>query len=98
MKRARLIRHVKVIDGLGNIVEAKMWQLASPTSDKPHGYKYSLVYISKGERVIGYDNAHRKGDHKHFRNSLEPYAFKTLKQLVRDFYDDIEKFKRGEEI
>ena len=25
--------------------------------DKPHGYKYSLVYIVKGERVIGYDNA-----------------------------------------
>lgn len=81
MKRARLIRHVKVIDELGNIVEAKMWRLASPTRDKPHGYKYSLVYISKGERVIGYDNAHGKGDHRHFRNSVAPYTFRTLRQL-----------------
>ena len=24
-----------------------MWHLANPTSDKPHGYKYSLVYIEK---------------------------------------------------
>ena len=98
MKRARLIRHVKVIDELGNIVEAKMWRLANPTRDKPHGYKYSLVYIVKSERVIGYDNAHGTGDHRHFRNSVAPYKFKTLKQLVRDFYDDIERFKRGEEI
>ena len=98
MKPARLIRHVKVIDELGNIVEAKMWRLTSPTGDKPHGYKYSFVYISKGERVIGYDNAHGKGDHRHFRNSVAPYKFRTLKRLARDFYDDIEKFKRGEEI
>jgi len=43
----------------------KIWQV--PVSeDKPHGYKYSLVYIVGGERLIGYDNAEGKGDHRHF--------------------------------
>ena len=50
-----LIRQVKVIEDNGNIIEVKMWQV-TPSTDKPHGYKYSLVYIVKNKRVIGYDN------------------------------------------
>jgi hypothetical protein len=42
--KAMLVNHVKVRDERGNIVETRMWQV-SPTPDKPHGYKYSLVYI-----------------------------------------------------
>ena len=61
LNKARLIRHIKVREDNGNIVEIKLWQV-DPSLDKPHGYKYSLVYIVKGERVIGYDNAERKGD------------------------------------
>ncbi len=42
--KARLIRHEKVVDELGNIVEIKMWQLQKPNPRKEAGYKYSLVY------------------------------------------------------
>jgi hypothetical protein len=31
--------------------------MASKSQRYPRGYKYSLVYIKNGERVIGYDNA-----------------------------------------
>ena len=48
--RAKLIRHDKVIDKLGNTVEIKMWKLPKATKDKPHGYKYSLFYIVDDER------------------------------------------------
>jgi hypothetical protein len=98
MKNARLIRHDKVVDELGNIVEVKMWSLLRPSKDKPHGYKYSLVYIAGGRRVIGYDNAESKGDHKHYGERELSYAFTTLRRLVTDFVADIEKFKRGEEL
>jgi hypothetical protein len=74
-----------------------MWEMMSPTADKPYGYKYSLVYIVNAVRVIGYDNAEGRGDHRHYRETERPYRFKRLRQLVADFYDDIEKFKRGEE-
>ena len=96
--KASLIRHVKGVDELGNIIEVKMWEMAAPTADKPYGYKYSLVYIVNGVRVIGYDNAEGRGDHRHYRDKERPYRFKSLSQLVADFYEDIEKFKRGEEL
>lgn len=95
--KARLIRHVKGVDELGNIIEVKMWEMAAPTADKPYGYKYSLVYIVNGVRVIGYDNAEGRGDHRHYGDTERPYRFKSVSQLVADFYNDIEKFKRGKE-
>lgn len=95
--KASLIRHVKGVDELGNVIEVKMWEIAAPTAGKPRSYKYSLVYIVDGVRVIGYDNAEGRGDHRHYRSTERPYRFKSLKQLVEDFYEDIEKFKRGEE-
>lgn len=73
-----------------------MWQLPEPTEDKPHGYKYSLVYIVNGKRVIGYDNAEYKGDHRHIKDMVEPYRFLSLKKTAADFYEDIERYKRGE--
>jgi hypothetical protein len=95
--KASLIRHVKGVDELGNIIEVKMWEIAALTADKVYSYKYSLVYIVNGVRVIGYDNAEGRGDHRHYRDTERPYRFKSLSQLVADFYEDIEKFKRGEE-
>jgi len=94
--RASLVRRIKVIDELENTIEIKMWQLPKATKDKPHGYKYSLVYVVGGKRIIGYDNAERKGDHRHIRETTEPYRFTSLKKLASDFYRDIERFKRGE--
>ena len=55
------------------------------------------VYIVDGVRVIGYDNAEGRGDHRHYRETERPYLFKGRSQLAADFYDDIEKYKRGEE-
>ncbi len=91
---SQLIRHVKVVEDDGGIVEIKMWQV-KPSKDKPHGFKYSLVYIVGGIRVIGYDNAEKQGDHRHYRDIFEKYEFRGLRQLAKDFYGDIEKYKKG---
>jgi len=34
----------------------KLWKLPETTKDRPQGYKYSLVYVVRDVRVIGYDN------------------------------------------
>lgn len=91
--KAKLIRHERVIDELGSTIEIKMWQLPRPTRDKLHSYKYSLVYILEGERVIGYDNAEGKGDHRHYRDREESYEFKDIDKLFEDFYKDIGRVK-----
>ena len=92
--KGKLVRHLKVREDTGNTIEVKLWRV-NPSFDKPHGYKYSLVYIVKGKRVIGYDNAEGKGDHRHYRDSEDSYKFKDLRTLVRDFYKDITKYKEG---
>jgi len=92
--RVKRIRHNKFRDDNGNIIEVKMWQV-TPSTEKPHGYKYSLVYIVKGKRVIGYDNAEGKGDHRHYMDNIKQYQFKDLRSLSKDFYRDIEKYKEG---
>ena len=92
--KANLVRHDKGYDEDDNIIEIKMWEVeASP--DKPHGYKYSLVYIVKGKRIIGYDNAERKGDHRHYGDRIELYRFESLEKLTKDFYLDIQKYREG---
>ncbi|WP_176231332.1 toxin-antitoxin system TumE family protein [Candidatus Hakubella thermalkaliphila] len=90
--KAKLIRPNKVYDEDGNIIEVKMWRV-DPSSDKFHGYKYSLVYIVGGERVIGYDNGEGRGDHRHYSNRMEPYKFRGLKKLTEDFYRDVERYR-----
>jgi hypothetical protein len=94
--KAWLIEHIKAPDEAGNTIEIKIWQLPAATEDKPHGYKYSYVYIVGKRRVIGYDNAEGRGDHRHVKGKVEPYSFVSIRKLTEDFYGDIEKYKRGE--
>jgi hypothetical protein len=94
--KAELVDHTKVIDESGNTIELILWKLPEPTKDRPHGYKYSLVYISDGERVIGYDNSEGKGDHIHIRGKERSYKFTDVRKLIQDFYNEIERFRRGE--
>jgi hypothetical protein len=91
--KSKLIIHNKAIDEYGNTVEIKLWAVEK-SPDKPHGYKYSLVYIANAKRVIGYDNAERKGDHRHCGESTEPYAFADIGQLIEDFYGAIVSYNR----
>ncbi|MBI4699446.1 MAG: hypothetical protein HY758_11240 [Nitrospirae bacterium] len=76
----------------GDIVEIRPWSV-DKSPDKPHGFKYSLVYIREGERIIGYDNAERKGDHRHYGDKTYPYEFKGIDKLFEDFFNDVRRFR-----
>lgn len=88
--RAELIYHEKLHNPDDSIIEIKIWSVPV-TPDKPHGYKYSLVYIKDGNRIIGYDNAEGKGDHRHYNDKEEPYTFESIRKLFKDFYHDIKE-------
>jgi hypothetical protein len=90
--RATLIHHTKVTDERGNTLEIKIWKLAKPTGDKPHGYRYSLAYVVDGARALGYDNGEGKGDHKHIGSKQEAYKFSDIDTLFSDFYEDLRRF------
>ena len=67
---------------------------------KPHGIKYSLtLHTSKGNRVLGYDNAHsvsskpsiKAHDHTHKSSKIVHYAYKDAEKLLIDFWKDVDR-------
>ena len=93
MSKGRLILHTKYIDEVGGIVEMKVYQVPK-TASTPHGYKYSLVYVLNGERLVGYDNHEQQGDHRHCRDEIVPYTFRSFDRLVEDFLKDMMATRR----
>jgi hypothetical protein len=90
-EKASLIEDRKAVLDTGQIIQIRIWRLPRATSERPHGLKYSLFYGRPGERIIGYDNEAGKGDHRHYRDREESYAFVSLEQLVADFETDVRK-------
>jgi hypothetical protein len=91
--KAELLHHTKKVNPDGDIIEIKIWKV--PVSDdKPFGVKYSLVFVRDGKRVICYDNAEGKGDHKHIGARELSYNFTTVKKLFNDFYRDLKEVQR----
>ena len=93
--KAQLILHDKVKEADGSIVEVKIWSVPK-SREKPHGYRYSLVYIRGGKPLVCYDNHTGKGDHRHCGDREESYRFTTVARLLDDFNRDVRRVKSDE--
>ena len=91
MAKAVLLYRDKAVLPDDAIVEMTIWRLPTPDAGRPHGLKYSLFYGRPGERIVGYDNEAGKGDHRHYRDREEPYAFTDVETLVADFLADLRR-------
>jgi len=72
-----------------SFTEIVVWHLDAPVPPCTHSYKYRLVYVVGGVRVVGYDNERGKGDHRHFNGVQTHYVFSTPGQLLADFHRDV---------
>jgi hypothetical protein len=75
----------------GGVVEMIVWRVPTPVSPSGHPFKYRLVFVRDGERVVGYDNERGKGDHKHMGKKETPYQFVDEEQLLLDFWQDVKE-------
>jgi hypothetical protein len=91
--KAKLVFHTKTVKG-DEIVEIKIWEM-SKTVYRPHGIKFSVVYVKGGKRLVGYDNAEQKGYHRHFLDIEGPYPFVSIWKLIDDFRKDVEALRGG---
>lgn len=66
-----------------------VWRVPMPMAGSAHPYKYRLFYGYPECRVIGYDNEHGKGDHRHYTDQEECYRFTTPERLIDDFLADV---------
>jgi predicted alpha/beta superfamily hydrolase len=88
--KAELITQFKSITD-NSITQMTIWKVPEPVPPSTHSYKYSLVYIVDGQRVIGYDNERGKGDHLHLDGKETPYAFTNIERLIEDFIAEVAK-------
>lgn len=95
MVKGKLLLHRKLVDEDESIIEMKIWEVPL-TNHHPNGLKYSLVYIVDEQRVLGFDNHERKGDHVHIGDQVKPYSFKSIDQLLEDFQENIRFYKEGQ--
>lgn len=83
------ILQTKVVLHNGIIVEMKIWEI--PKDERyPQGYKYSVYAVRNGEVLVGYDNHHPKGHHRHIQGKEFLYHFTSLENLKNDFEADLE--------
>jgi hypothetical protein len=88
--KAVLIHQFKQAYGKGRI-EGVIWRVPEPVPPTRHGYKYRLVYVENGIRLVGYDNERGKGDHRHVGSRETSYRFVDMPTLLRDFLKDVEE-------
>ena len=69
-----------------------VWRVPSPVDPSLHYFKYRLVYLVAGVRVVGYDNERGKGDHKHVGGVESAYVFVSPEELVDDFLREVEQW------
>jgi hypothetical protein len=107
-KHVLLDLHEQILDQEGGYwIKIEAWEVQS-TPSIPHGIRYSLtLHNPRGIRILGYDNAHSTKlpgyknrklpyDHKH-RCATDlgiSYQFKDAYQLLKDFFEDVDKTLR----
>jgi hypothetical protein len=62
-----------------------VWRLPAPISGSAHRFKYRLVYVVDGRRVLGFDNERGKGDHRHVGDREEVFVFSSIDELLEEF-------------
>ncbi len=96
MANAKLVYRSKMIYPDGAIREMVIWQLPRKSAERPHVLKYRLYYgDSKGNCLVRYDNETGKGDHRHIKGKEERYNFTSVEQLIKDFQNDIDRFRKN---
>jgi hypothetical protein len=91
MKAAPLIRR-RVVLASDAFAEVAVWRVPEPVPPSEHPFKDRLAYVVGGLCVLRYDNERGKGDHRHFGEQEQHYAFSTPEQLMLDFNADITRW------
>ncbi len=91
--KAALITSFKDVAPNGDLMELVVWRVPKPVPPCAHDFKYRLVYVVNGTRIIGYDNERGKGDHRHVAGEEDEYTFTSVDQLIEDFIAEVELWK-----
>ena len=80
-----------------SFVELVLWRLPVSVVSSNHAFKYRLAFVVDGVCVLRYDNEAGKGDHKHVGLVETLYMFESPRQLLVDFWHDVELWRTQHE-
>ena len=92
--KAVLLLHDKIVFSETELIEMVVWRVPKPVEPSNHGFKYRLVYVVNGRRIVGYDNERGKGDHCHLEHLEVPYSFTDVDRLIEDFLYQVRKRRK----
>jgi Family of unknown function (DUF6516) len=92
--KARLRYRERIIYSPTEKVEMVAWQLPEPIPPSLHSFKYRLVYIVDGIRILGYDNERGKGDHRHYFDDEQSITFVSIETTLQAFLTEVETLRR----
>lgn len=94
--KARLVFHKKEVYSDGSLTEIRIWQVARQSAF-PTGVKYAFYFIGPPpERtvIIGYDNHHGKGHHRHAQGEETSITISSVSALLRRFRREVAEYLR----
>ena len=94
--KAKLVIRERIVFADGNLVEMVVWRVPRPVPPSRHSFKYRLVYIVAGKRMLGYDNERGKGDHRHIFGAEESIEFFSIDDLLKRFVAEVEAMRNEE--
>ncbi len=75
-------------------VDIAVWRVPRSVKGSTHRLKYRLALVVAGECVLRYDNETGEGDHRHVGDVETPYSFSSYKQLLADFWTDVDTWRK----
>lgn len=92
--QAKLLLHERYLLAPDAFGELCIWRVPQRVRGSSHDFKYALAFVVDGECVLRYDNEAGKGDHKHRDGNETAYRFTTPEQLLADFWNDVDQWRR----
>lgn len=95
--KAELLIKERIVQSDNSFAELVVWRVPEPLFGSLHSFKYRLAFVVNGECVLRYDNEAGKGDHKHSDNAEIAYQFTSPRQLLVDFWQDVDYWRQNHE-
>jgi hypothetical protein len=84
----------------GSLTEIRIWQV-NKQSAFPTGVKYAFYFVGPSperEVIIGYDNHHGKGHHRHVDEKETPITSPSVSALLQRFRQEVTEHLRAQRI
>ena len=91
--KARQLLNRRVVLAPNAFAEMVIWHLPHVQPGSAHPFKYRLAFVVDGECILRYDNEMGKGDHRHRAGRETSYVFTSVDALVRDFFNDVTRWR-----